>query len=85
MPNHVLCSSTGRNNGKEITEPVHPIPMAMFGVTTLPLNKRVESKRIVQKWYADDGLVLGNSVDLQDVLDTAVNTGNTAVTKYTVN
>ena len=42
-----------------------PLAMAMYGIATLPLISRLHNASLTQKWYADDGSVVGKLKDIR--------------------
>ena len=46
-----------------------PLAMAMFGIAILPLKTRLLNDSLTQKWYADDGSVVGKLKDIRALFD----------------
>ena len=46
-----------------------PLAMAMYGIAILPLISRLDSDSLTQKWYADDGSVVGKLKDIRALFD----------------
>ena len=46
-----------------------PLAMAMYGIGILPLISRLHNDSLTQKWYADDGSVVGKLKDIRALFD----------------
>ena len=46
-----------------------PLPMAMYGIAILPLISRLQNDSLTQKWYANDGSVVGKLKDIRAFFD----------------
>ena len=46
-----------------------PFAMAMYGIAILPLISRLHNDSLTQKWYADDGSVVGKLKDIRALFD----------------
>ena len=46
-----------------------PLAMAMYGIAILPLISRLHNDSLTQKWYDDDGSVVGNLKDIRALFD----------------
>ena len=46
-----------------------PLAMAMYGIAILPLITRLHNDSLTQKWYADDGSVVGKLKDIRALFD----------------
>ena len=49
--------------------------MAMYGVAIIPLIRKLEIKDKMQKWFADDGYLVGSLKNLRKILDVVETTG----------
>ena len=49
--------------------PSDPLAMAMYGIAILPLITRLHNDSLTQKWYADDGSVVGKLKDIRALFD----------------
>ena len=52
-----------------------PLAMAMYGLAIIPLIKLLSVDDLTQKWYADDGMAVGELSNLPTVLDKIVSLG----------
>ena len=46
-----------------------PLAMAMYGIAILSLISRLHNDSLIQKWYADDGSVVGKLKDIRALFD----------------
>ena len=54
---------------QEETTQGDPLAMSMYGIAMLPLITRLHNDSLTQKWYADDGSVVGKLKDIRPLLD----------------
>ena len=54
---------------QEGTTQGNPLAMAMYGIAILPLISRLHSDYLTQKWYADNGSVVGKLKDIRALFD----------------
>ena len=52
-----------------------PLAMAIYGIAILPLISRLHNDSLTQKWYADDGSVVGKLKDIRAVFDKLTHLG----------
>ena len=64
-----LCIGKSTNLTQEGTTQGDPLAMAKYGISILPLITRLHDDSLTQKWYADDGSVVGKLKDIRALFD----------------
>ena len=75
QPSHLFI---GRSTilSQEGTTQGDPLAMAMYGIAILPLISRHHNDSLTQKWYADDGSVVGKVKDIRALFDKLTRLGS---------
>ena len=61
---------------REGTTQGDPLAMAMYGIAILHLRSRLYENSLTQKWYADDGSVVGKLNDIRALFDNLTQLGS---------